>query len=470
MRGSCNTANLRKPESEFSAAVLADLLFGELGLPDAPVLRLAYSGGLDSSVLLHALAELRGSRRFMLAAIHVDHGLHPDSDKWARHCAEVCRQLDAPFTLQRVSVTGRDEEGLEAAARRARYAALRQGLAPGEFLLTAHQRDDQAETLLLQLLRGSGIAGQAAMPARARFGAGELLRPLLNFPRASLMAYAERQRLVWIEDPSNGDTRLRRNFLRAEILPRLAGHWPDAAAALARSAMHAAEALELLDELAEADLALCLDGDQRYPWALSVTALTGLTPAHQRNLLRLWLRRQGFVAPTTRHLNELLARVRHTPQSRQSCVSWPGVGIWRYRDRLVALPARALPDPLLEANWNLAQPFEIPGVGRLLARPSTTREVPRLRALGSVHVRLRQGGETLLLPGRHHHHALKKLIQAAGIPPWERHRLPLFYAGDRLAAVADRWVCAGFAATDDEPGLQIVWEPFELTCASREFR
>jgi tRNA(Ile)-lysidine synthase len=298
------------------------------------------------------------------------------------------------------------------------------------------------------------------MPARTRFGAGELIRPLLGFTRAGLRAYAERRHLTWIEDPSNSDTRLRRNYLRAEVLPRLVGAWPEATAALARSAGYFAEALEMLDRLAESDLVSCRRTEPRYPWALSIAALNALTPARQRNLLRFWLRRQQITAPGTRHVTELLARIVALPQSRRSCVSWPGVGVWRYRDRLVALPAHGLPDPGLETDWVLAQPIDVPGIGRLLAQPSTAPDVPRLRAIDNLRVRLRRGGEILQLPGRNHHHALKKLIQAAGIPPWERPRLPLLYAGERLAAVADRWVCADFAAAADEPGFKIVWEPF----------
>lgn len=453
---------MRKSDPEFSVAALADVLFGELNLADSASIKVAYSGGLDSSVLLHALALLRNSHPLTLAAVHVDHGLHADSAAWAEACAGVCRNLNVPFTVRRVAVTGIGADGLEAAARRARYAALAEDLASGEVLLTAHQRDDQAETVLLQLLRGSGLAGLAAMPARAPFGAGERVRPLLRFPRASLRAYADRNHLTWIEDPSNGDLRLRRNFLRAEILPGLLRHWPEAGAALSRAATHAAEAMQLLDELAGNDLAACLGGDRRYPAALSIAALNTLTPARQRNLLRAWLRTQGFLAPSARHLETVLGQARHAPQSRQSCVRWPGVEIWRYRDLLVAVPGQTPPDPELVADWDLDRPFEIRGIGRLHTLPSTTPDAPRIRAVRRLRVQLRRGGEILQLPGRRHHHALKKLIQAAGIPPWERGRLPLFYAGDQLVAVADRWVCAAYAPGRDEPGLRIVWEPFAM--------
>lgn len=256
-RGSCSTASLRKPDSDFSPAALAAVLSGELCLPSSARLVLALSGGLDSMVLLHALAALRSGFPFALRAIHIDHALHPDSAAWGRACAQVCAQLAVPFDVRPVTVSTVAADGVEAAARRARYAALGELLAPGEILVTAHQRDDQAETVLLQLLRGTGVAGLAGMPARVAFGGNELVRPLLGFVRAALEAYGRSNGLTWIDDPSNADPRLRRNFLRTEIMPRLRAVWPEADRMLVRAAGHAAEAVALLDELADGDLAGC---------------------------------------------------------------------------------------------------------------------------------------------------------------------------------------------------------------------
>lgn len=453
--------NLRKPDPGFSVSSLGDVLFGTLRIPEHASLRVAYSGGLDSSVLLFALTELQKTARFSLAAIHVDHQLHRDSGAWAAHCANTCRNLSIPFTQVAVTISGIRNNGPESAARSARYSALASVLRPGEYLLTAHHRDDQAETVLLQLLRGSGIAGLAAMSMRSRLGQGEMVRPLLGFSRQALRAFAECEGLRWLDDPSNDDIRLRRNYLRAEILPRLEHFWPRLTSTLARSADHAAEALALLNDVAEADLATCLVDVPRYPWTLSTPALAVLSPPRQRNLLRLWLYRQDIQAPGARHFAELLEQIRHVPESRQSCVSWPGYRVWRYRDHLFVMPVQSSPDPDLRVEWDMQKPLEIPGIGRLMALPSAEPDFPRLRALASVSVRLRKGGETLRLPGRGHRHVLKKLIQSAGVPPWERPRLPLFYAGRELAAVADRWVTAAYAALPQESGYRIVWEPAE---------
>ena len=438
---------------------MAAVLFGALRLPSGTRFKLAYSGGLDSHVLLHALAALRTEYSCTLSAIYVDHGLQPSATAWGEHCARICEQLDVAFVRAHIEVSGITGNGLEAAARRERYRALQSLLLPGEILLTAHHRDDQAETVLLQLLRGTGVAGLAAMPMRANFGAGELARPLLGVTRTALHAYAVEQQLHWIEDPSNHDTRLRRNFVRAEILPRLATQWPEADAMLARTARYAAETLELLDETAAQDLSACRQSADYSLQALSVAAVAQLSEAHQRNLLRYWLREQGLRVPGTRTLNQVLRQLRHAPRSQHACVRWPDAEIWRYRDLLVAVPIQAAPDPELDVVWDLQKPLELPGVGHLRAEPVSGHGLSVARLNGALSIRLRRGGETLLLPGHRHHHALKKLLQAEGVSPWLRARLPLLYAGDTLAAVADRWVCAPYAARPGEDGLAIVWEP-----------
>jgi len=452
---------LRKPDAVFSPAALSAVLFEELCLPPAAHMKVAYSGGLDSHVLLHALCSLRTGHHFSLSAIYIDHDLQPASTDWGRHCALICTALDVPFAVERIRVKGIAQEGLEAAARRARYVALATALGPADVLLTAHHGDDQAETVLLQLLRGTGVAGLAAMSTQAAFGPGQIVRPLLAFSRAALHVYAQEHRLAWIEDPSNRESHLRRSFLRMEILPRLARHWPANASLLVRTARHAAEALELLDEVAEADLAACRHAETHSPQALSVKLLLGLSAPHQRNLLRYWLRKQGFQSPAASQLEEVLARIHTAPRSQQARVCWPGAEVWRYRDLLVAMPAQPLPDPALDVVWDLRAPLVLPGIGHLRVEPVRGQGLSCARLNNkSLHIHLRSGGETLTLPGRKHHHVLKKLLQAERVPPWLRARLPLFYAGHELAAVADRWVCAPYLAGDGEEGLKIVWEPF----------
>jgi tRNA(Ile)-lysidine synthase len=451
---------LRKSDAVFSAAALAAVLFDEWRVPPGARLSVAYSGGLDSHALLHALAVLRVNFRFSLSAIHIDHGLQPASADWGRHCAQICMALNVPLIVERIRVDGIAEEGLEAAARRARYAAFAAALLPGDFLLTAHHGDDQAETVLLQLLRGAGVAGLAAMPAQAAFGPGRIVRPLLGFSRAALQAYAGAQQLDWIEDPSNRDLSQRRNFLRAEILPRLTRYWPAPSVLLARTAGHAAEAMDLLNEVAGADLVVCLHPVAHFPQALSISALAVLSVSRQRNLLRYWLRQQGFLVPGARQMEELLAQVRSVSRSRHACVRWAGADVWRYRDLLVAMPSQHSPDPCLDVAWDPRTALILPGIGRLRSEPVRGRGLSRARINGKpLHIRMRSGGERIVLPGRGHHHALKKLLQSEGVPPWLRTRLPLIYVDQELAAVADLWVCTPYQALPDEDALEIIWEP-----------
>jgi len=439
----------------FSHSSLADVLH-RLGLSSATPLTVAFSGGLDSCVLLHALDRLREPLALTLRAVHVDHGLHAHSAHWARQAQQTCAQLNIPCTVERVQVTQIRGHGLEDAARRARYAALARHVGPGGVLLTAHQADDQAETVLLQLLRGTGVHGLAAMPAMTPFHQGRLARPLLDFTRAQLAAWAGQENLQWIDDTSNQDLRFSRNYLRQQIFPLLEAHWPEASRRIAHSAGMAAEAAELLDELAETDWHGCRGAEGR----LSVSALRGLTPPRRRNLVRYWLRRQGFLTPTAMHLDQVLAQVTRDPPSNRAVIRWPGTEVCRYRDELMAQKPRIEPDSRWRTGWNLPDALEIPGVGLLRAEPvrGDGLSQERIERVPLI-VGLRQGGEICRLPGRAHHHKLKKLLQEAGIPPWERQRLPLVYVNGELVAIGDRWVCEPYAARGDELGWKLRIDP-----------
>ncbi len=429
------------------------LLVGRFGLASGACLIVAYSGGLDSHVLLHLLAQLRGSSGWRLRAVHVDHRLQPASAAWAEHCRRVCMALDVACTIERVEVALARAEGLESAARRARYAALARHVGPGEILLTAHHRDDQAETLLLQLLRGAGVHGLRAMPAAAPFGAGRHLRPLLGYRRRALEDYAQRQGLQWIEDASNFDIGLSRNFIRHRVLPLLERRWPNAVPALARAADHAAEAAALLDQLAAEDLSGCASGEQ----GLALSLLNALAEPRRRNLLRYWLRARGLKPPTAVVLEQILAQCARVTRSGLAIVRWPGGELRRYRDVLTARAPEPEPDPWLELTWTPPAPLAIPGVGRLIVETTTGGGISPARVAGRrLRVRLRRGGETCRLRG--HRHKLKKLLQEARVPPWERARLPLVYADEELVAIGDRWVCDGFVAEAGEMGWRLVLE------------
>lgn len=449
---------MRKIDKPFSAASLKDVFERRLGIPLTTSFIVAYSGGRDSHALLHALCSLRDTHDVSLRAVHVDHGLQPASRAWSEHCVRICANLQVPIAVERIEVRPEGEESIEAAARRLRYERLAVHLRPAEVLLTAHHQDDQAETVLLALLRGAGMHGLAAMPESAEFGVGRRARPLLGFSRSAIAAYVQAQGLSWMEDTSNRDERWSRNFLRAQVLPLLESRWPAAARVLARAAANSAKTATLLDEIAHADMALCRGNNDDA--SLSLAALRHLSSARQRNLVRYWIRRNGFQAPSARHLDRILDQADRPSRSGHACVDWPDVQVHRYRDRLTIRPRRPESDRGLVLPWQPPQALEIPDIGWRLsavAEPGAGLSQARVAHV-ALTLRLRQGGEICQLAGRAHHHKLKKLLQGAGVPPWERERLPLIYADGELAAVGDRWVCAPFAAQPNEPGWRIVLE------------
>jgi tRNA(Ile)-lysidine synthase len=436
----------------------ADYLRRQLtGLPDTGHCWVAYSGGVDSHVLLHALGCLRHELACGVAAVHINHGLQTVAAAWDEHCHAVCAALDVPCVRLRVDARAAAGESREAAARAARYAALRDWLPRGDCLLTAQHQDDQAETVLLQLLRGSGVQGLAAMPRRARFGGGELLRPLLDCSHQALVDYAVANRLEWVDDPSNRDVSLDRNFLRHETLPALRRRWPSLAATLSRSARHCAEAARMLRDLAGEDLARIAGAS---PDTLPVSGLLALAPPRRSNLLRHWLAGRGAGIPSEAVLARIGCDILAGRADAEACVRWGAWELRRYRDGIHLLAQRPRRDHPGAIAWCPEAALELPGAGGVLSACRGTGKGVRATALeggGAVSVRWRRGGERCRPAGRRQHRALKKLFQEHGIPPWERGRIPLVYVGEELAAVADLWVCEPFGAGPDEPGYAIHW-------------
>ncbi len=369
---------------------------------------LAYSGGLDSTVLLHLLA---GSGQPRLQAVHVHHGLQEEAEHWAARCVTVCAALSVPMTLCRVQVQG-GGQGVEAAAREARYAALRAQMGAGDVLVTAHHQNDQAETVLLRLLRGTGPTGLAAMRPLTTFPPGWLWRPLLDLSRTQLRAYAEAQGLQWIEDPQNTQAEFSRSFLRSQILPRLETQWPAATRTLARAAELGAEAADLLRELAEIDLrALSSGGD-----SLPIPALLALSSARRHNMLRHWIESHALPMPFRDTLSRLETEVLDAAVDADPVLAWPGGEFRRYRERLFVMTSVPAVPLDVDLCWNTTAALTLPpGCGRL----RTTRDV------GAWSVRLARPGERFHPQGSARSRSLKNLFQERGIPTWVRARTPV---------------------------------------------
>jgi tRNA(Ile)-lysidine synthase len=454
----------RKPD-EFGARWLGRRL-GEL-LPGFPARELcvAFSGGADSTALLAALAQLK-SRLRALRAVHVDHGLHPDSGSWGLRAAGVARTLSVPCEVLEAKVTRARGESPEARARAARYRLLAGTLKPGEVLVTAHHEDDQLETLLLMLLRGAGVAGLASMPELTPFARGLLARPLLTRSRAELEAFVRTAGLPYLEDPSNLEEGPDRNFLRLRALPVLRERWPGVAATVGRSARHAAEAQQLLEGLAQADL-----GTARHGQSLEASALRALPPERRRNALRFWIAARGFTVPPTARLNEIAGPLLAARADAQPAVEWPGVRLERQAGLLTLRPAGRAGARVGEGGT--AAPREIPwawrrqpvcplpdGLGQIELRADAHGPVNPGALPGRLTIRWRRGGERLAIAPGAPRRALKSLLRESQLPPAERARLPLIYGGTRLLAVADLWLDESVqAGPRARRRARLVWTP-----------
>lgn len=422
-------------------------LFGPAAVPPAANgVLVAFSGGLDSTVLLHRLAGLAVPG---LRAVHVHHGLQVAADQWAAHCIAFAASLGVSCEVRRVVIDPRDAAGPEAAARAARYGALRDALRTNELLATGHHRDDQAETVLLQLLRGSGLRGLGAMQTLIDFAPGRLWRPLLGIPRAALRDYAERHRLEGLEDPHNQDPRYARSWLRREILPQLRSRFPQADATLARAAAHAEEAAGLLGELAAIDRA-----DPAHAagpaGSLSVAALLRLSPPRRRNLLRSWLRAGGFATPEAAMLirvdHELLA----ARADAEPLLGWSGCELRRYRDALFAMsPLPAPPAADWRTGWQDGDRLALPpGCGALVA------DAPPPRMLT---VRLARAGERLRLQPLAPSRTIKNLYQEHALPPWLRQRMPVIECDGAAAMLPALGLSTPAALPLAQAGWRVRW-------------
>ncbi|WMJ70008.1 tRNA lysidine(34) synthetase TilS [Stenotrophomonas sp. 24(2023)] len=415
---------------------------------DAPLL-VGYSGGLDSTVLLHWLWQSAQASGVPLRAVHVHHGLLAAADAWVTHCQRQCDALGMALAVHRVQVDVTGGLGLEGAARQARRAAFGAELRPGETLALAQHQDDQAETFLLRALRGSGVDGLAAMSAEGSLQGHRLWRPLLQVSRCDLQAYAHAHDLPWIEDPSNADDTADRNFLRLQVMPLLRARWPHAAAALARSTQQCGQTRALLDEEDDELLAHL----QVAPRVLSLELLRQVAPARAARVLRAWVRQHGAPPLPATVLHQLQQELLAATPDRQAQVLWHGHAIRQWRQHAYLLPATL---PHLPAGW------QSPWDGRAPLALPDGGQLNLLGAPGFAHplqVRARQGGERIQLPGRAHTHALKDCLQREHLAPWRRTQLPLLFDGAQLLAAADVVIAAPLQAWLDNHGAQLQWRP-----------
>lgn len=436
------------------------------------------SGGIDSVVLLDLLRRLARSRKFELAALHVNHQIHPSARDWAKFCRALCRRHAIPLSVRTVEVPRGNS--LEAAARAARY--LQYSTARGHAVALAHNLDDQAETLLLQLLRGAGVKGVSAMP-EIRIGArgltieragssGEkrgakealnpqssilnpkILRPLLETSRSEIAEYARARKLAWVEDDSNQNTGFDRNFVRHEVLPVIAARYPSYRQTLSRASRHFAEAAQLADACAMADAGECEQ-------VLDLGLLHGLPALRVKNVLRYFLGRHGLLMPNARRLEECARQVMHAGAGARTSIRLEGGELRRYGNALHLVRLDAEPPPAFERLWRGEKHWRLPELGGALSMTRRRGRGISMRRLaeGAVMLRVRGGGERLQPDAARPRRTLKNLFQELRIPEWQRDRLPLLFVGGALAYAAGIGIDAAFQAAVSEMGIVPEWQP-----------
>ena len=431
---------------------------------------IAYSGGVDSQVLLHALANLKHAKKFsnLITVCHVNHGLSENASRWQNFAEQACFKLNLPFVAHQVNVQPKVQQSLEALAREARYQALQSVYNEQSLIVTGHHRDDQAETFLLALKRGSGLKGLSAMSAETLQGKDIFIRPLLNVSRAEIVNYAKQQQLDWVEDESNCDTQFDRNFIRQEIMPLLCERWPSITQTINRSSSHCAEGQLLLNELAEQDLANCQLSEQ----ALNVSELSKLSIARFNNLIRYFLAQHHYLMPSTKQLEQVYQQL-FASEDKKPAIKVANNYLRRYKNSLYLTPSFVevsdwqqridyidepsvkplntveLPDGLGHITFSKSQYSEVTSLAQRITLPTKDQKIT---------LRFCHNNPTCLPDYRNHSRSLKKILQELNIPPWQRKRIPFLYYDDLLVAVIGHFVCQQFTPNENDLNMSITWD------------
>ena len=428
----------------FNAQGLAAAL---TALPSSQCYWVGYSGGADSTALLTALFELKESLNINIMALHVNHGLHPASNQWQDHCERYCKSLGIHLETRRISPEPQSGEGLEAEARRLRYRIVAELLGSNEIFLTAHHLNDQAETLLLNLMRGSGVDGLAGMPKNRSLGNGQLARPLLEFRMESLKEYLVERGINWIEDPSNANMDYDRNFIRHELITAIEKRWPGANEQLANSAVLCREASTVLGKWAQNKLESSLPHLQ----VLDLSHINGRDEEF-RMLIRQWLRMNRAPSLPGKRLVELCEQSAHASSQSRLSIEWQGWEIRQYRHCLW-LQEPNHPTPLIDNSWKEPTRLRL-GTNSGTIEFTGSGKLPR----AELTVRARSGGDSLLMPGPCRR-KVKDLLRESGFPPWLRAFVPVVAAGDEVLAVGDLFLSVQLQDWQASEHTRLIWQP-----------
>lgn len=448
-------AHLRKPKSNNIIDSTKAVLKTYIKKNDHIIV--ALSGGIDSTVLLDLLNSLSKPLQFTLSAIHVDHGISQNAKQWSKFCCNLCRILNIPIAITHLKISKETGCSLEAAARTARYQVFSRLFA--DYVVLGQHRDDQAETLFLQLLRGAGTRGLAGMPIVRKQdskNAPQILRPLLDVSRSNIVQYAEEKKLNWVNDESNENTAFDRNFLRHEIFPRLKERYPNYPKTFLRASQHLSEASHLLDELAELDSKKCmLDGK------LQIERLRELSIPRAKNLLRYNLSRQGICLPSTKKMADIIQQIFTAGTDAKLHIPFGNVELRYYKGTIGILARKVLPDNGLYYTWRGEKRLvlnQLNGSIQFTYKKNSGIDFEKLNK-DLVTIRLRSGGERFRPNCKRPRRKLKSLLQEALIPPWDRDALPLLFSGEQLVWVPGIGIDCEFQVSPGKIGLVLTWEP-----------
>lgn len=431
---------------------------------------IAYSGGIDSQVLLHCLASLKSQKRLTseLSVCHVDHGLSANTFHWQAFAKEQCQKFNLPLKIISVNVKAKAQKSLEALARDARYDALQSVANVGDLIVTGHHSDDQAETFLLALKRGSGLKGLCAMQSEMPLGEQLLVRPLLNISRRDIEAYAKEYKLTWIEDESNTNERFDRNFLRHQILPKLNERWPSINKTIARSAEHCNEAQQLLNELAEQDLSDSLHSTSK----LSIPHLNKLNEPRLKNLLRYFLATHNILMPSHQQILQICQQINadadKSPviQLDNSCLRrfknelyltdiYQDISSWQHEVSFSHLDKKTLSVSLPDGLGALSMSINTIDTQSEL---NWQADIKSPLANQRVTIGFTHDNPKCLPQYRQHSRALKKVLQELAIPTWQRKRLPFLFYDNELVAVVGHFVCKAYVADNENLNFSLSWQ------------
>ena len=431
----------------------------DINLENYSRIAVAFSGGLDSSVLLHSLVSIPEFKEKVFA-IHVNHGLSPNSKSWIKHCDKFCSGLGVNFIPLTIELE--NSKTNENILRKARYEALFSCLKQGDVLCTAHHQDDHIETILFRILRGTGIKGLAGIEKYSQMEGIDLIRPLISYSKKDLLDYANKFEVNWIEDESNEDLSISRNFIRKKVIPNLKNdNWPEYKNSISYLSSKAKEANEILDEIAYLDLKLCASESLD---RLSILKIKELSHARAMNVLFTWLGINTHLGVSNKLTDQVYKSIILASESSNPVVTFGKKGqkgsfqIRRFNNFLHHLP---LTETETLSNkkvwkWNSDDPLELP-TGTLSMQVALGKGISTQLTEPGISIKGRIGGERCKPEGRSKSQKLKKLFQEYGVPPWVRDRIPLVYVGDQLAAVSDLWVCDEFVAKKDERGIVLSW-------------